>query len=477
MPSVLFETSVNLETGSCCPVCLKPLKAVYRERGDEILLEKECPQHGFFSLTVWKGSPSWEDWQNRRLPGGKEISGSRCSLNCNTCTDHLENICCVLLEVTNRCDQGCAFCFASAKQGFGQTENSDPSLEEISEWYSLLKKKGGQRPYNIHLSGGEPTLHNDLPRIIAMGKEQGFPYLQLNTNGRRIAEEPGYAESLKKCGLSVVFLQFDGTEDGIYRKIRGKKLFELKKRALRTCREAGLPVVLAVTLVPGINTDKIGTILDFAVGLVPFVKGVHFQPATYFGRYPGEGTEGKRITLPEVLTAIETQTSGVFKTEHFYPSGSGHPGCAFHGQFLKSPEGKIRPKKRPREDSSRAQHLLSRDFVSSKWALPSQKDLIAKEPGETGGCCCSPVLVSDSGLKGWDEFLNTIRRETFTITGMVFQDAWTVDFNRLSRCYVSVLSRKRHLIPFCAYNLTSSCGTPLFREQEEEAGALKGPEL
>lgn len=52
--------------------------------------------------------------------------------------------------------------------------------------------------FNIQLSGGEPTMREDLPEIIHMGREKGFTFFQLNTNGIRLAQEAGYARKLKK---------------------------------------------------------------------------------------------------------------------------------------------------------------------------------------------------------------------------------------------------------------------------------------
>ena len=39
---------------------------------------------------------------------------------------------------------------------------------------------------------------DDLPEIIHMGREKGFTFFQLNTNGIRLAREEGYAGKLKK---------------------------------------------------------------------------------------------------------------------------------------------------------------------------------------------------------------------------------------------------------------------------------------
>ncbi len=81
----------------------------------------------------------------------------------------------------------------------------------------------------LQLSGGEPTVRDDLPEIVAYAKNVGCKYLQLNSNGIRLAEDEAYVAALAEAGLSFVFMQFDGTRDDIYRKLRGKPLLELKK--------------------------------------------------------------------------------------------------------------------------------------------------------------------------------------------------------------------------------------------------------
>lgn len=51
-----------------------------------------------------------------------------------------------------------------------------------------------------------------------------------------------------------------------------------------------------------------------------------------------------------------------------------------------------------------------------------------------------------------DEFLRYYRQNTFTVTGMAFQDIMNIDAERVKRCRVQQLSKDNRLIPFCAYN-------------------------
>ncbi|MEI3502777.1 MAG: hypothetical protein V8Q42_03620 [Anaerovoracaceae bacterium] len=62
------------------------------------------------------------------------------------------------------------------------------------------------------------------------------------------------------------------------------------------------------------------------------------------------------------------------------------------------------------------------------------------------------AAVPDDEIMDIDEFLRYYRQNTFTVTGMAFQDITNLDAERVKRCRVQVLSPDNRLIPFCAYN-------------------------
>jgi uncharacterized radical SAM superfamily Fe-S cluster-containing enzyme len=371
-----------------------------------------------------------------------------CPFDCGLCPDHRQQTCTALLEVTQRCNLQCPFCFANAGG-----VSSDPSLAVIESWYRRLLEAGG--PYNVQLSGGEPTLRDDLPEIIALGRSMGFRFIQLNTNGLRLARQPAYLKRLKEAGLSSVFLQFDGLEDGVYKQLRGARLFAQKKAAIEACAEQGLGVILVPTLVPGVNETAIGQIISFALSYCPVVRGVHFQPVSYFGRYPQPPADEDRLTIPDILQAIETQTQGLVKRENLRPSGCENAWCSFHGNFVWMPDGTLKPWTQPSSQSccsppenAAEGAAKTRNFTAKYWSLPHTIEL---QPGH------SP------GLGGWDEFLARAQTHTFCLSGMAFQDAWNLDLERLRDCCIHTVSPAGQIIPFCAYNLTNRQGRSLYR--------------
>ena len=456
-----MSAKILASTESVCPVCLRTLPAHRVLERDDIYLVKRCPEHGKFKTIAWRGFDSYQRWQARGSraappPVTETAVKHGCPRDCGLCPDHRQHSCCVLLEVTQRCNLKCPVCFAGAGG-----EAADPTLAEIERWLDRLRAHGSQ--VNIQLSGGEPTVRDDLPAIVRRIRSRGFNFVQINTNGIRLAKEDGYARALADAGLDCAFLQFDGVSDAVYQTIRGARLLEIKRQAIARCADAGLAVVLVPTLVPGVNVGEIGAIVDFALARVPAVRAVHFQPISYFGRYPVAPADDDRITLPEVMLEIERQTAGRVRVADFGPGSSENVFCSFVGKFELGGDGKVRSTRlatnrcgeaaqggcgcgKPAEDENGPR---SRRVVAGQWA--------ARAPQQPAAEALPGISVAS-----FDAFL-AARKNSISISGMAFQDAWNLDLERLRECFIHVVSPDRRIVPFCAYNLTALSGESLYR--------------
>ncbi len=454
----LADESVLAATESVCPACLARIPAWRVARGDDVHLVKTCPRHGDFDTVVWRGHPAFATWLRPSLPGHPAVPFTAvdggCPFDCGLCPEHRQPGCCVLLEVTQRCDLHCPVCFA----GSGKSPRPDPDLKVIAGWFRRLLETGDA--YNIQLSGGEPCLRDDLPEVIKLGRSLGFQFFQVNTNGLRIAREPDYLRRLQDAGLSTVFLQFDGVRQESHERLRGRRLLAHKQAAVERCAEHKLGVVLVPTLVPGINTDDIGGIIAFGLDHAPHVRGVHFQPISYFGRYPQPPGAGDRVTLPETMRAIEAQTGGLVQCSSFKPPAGRNATCSFNASLVIMPDGRLVPLTRHEPDASccckpeRAAEgsARARQSVARYWSAPSFEE----------------VNYAGPSLGEWDVLLARTRTHTFTISGMAFQDAWTLDLERLRECCVHVVGSDGKIIPFCAYNLTDRRGRSLYRAKSNQ---------
>jgi uncharacterized radical SAM superfamily Fe-S cluster-containing enzyme len=465
----LMEKAYPKETESLCPVCLKRIRATQVQEGDDIFLVKECRDHGAFRTAIWRGKPSMEEWQRPKEPVHPDLCygtvAKGCPFDCGLCAVHEQLPCSVLLEVTDRCNLHCAVCFADS----GGREMQDPSLERIT--WLLERAMAAVGPSNLQLSGGEPTLREDLPEIVEIARQIGYSFIQVNTNGLRLASDKEFGKRLRAAGLSSVFLQFDGVDDTIYLSLRGRALLDQKIRAITNSGEAGLGVVLVPTLLKGVNTDSIGAIVRQALQLAPTVRGIHFQPVSYFGRFPERTDDEGRFTLPELMKCLEEQTGGLVEMTDFSPPGCEHAHCSFHATYTHSAEGRLRPIGAEKEhrccpaDFGAGGVRKTVENVSRRWTLPSPAPfpdhlpLPQDTPCEGNG----PAVTRVENILDLDAFLQEIATRSFTISAMAFQDADNLDLERLRGCCISVISSDGRLIPFCAYNLTDREGRSLYR--------------
>ncbi len=307
-------------TASLCPHCLRRIPAERIVENGAVYLEKSCPEHGSLGrVLLWKNSPiHYNEWNRTAAAPSPEYppqSLNGCPYNCGLCSGHKQKTCTAIIEVTTHCDLRCPICFAAS----GPDSIADPGLDDIARIFEMLGDRSEQCP--IQLSGGEPTLRNDLPRIVALAGRFGFDPIQINTNGIRLAQDEAFGRELADAGASVIYLQFDGITDSVYRQIRGADLLAIKLRAIERCADLKIGVILVPTLAKNINDGQIGEIIQFARKWIPTVRGVHFQPMTFLGRYPAPPRNEDRLLLSDILAAIEDQTGGEIRVENLVPSG------------------------------------------------------------------------------------------------------------------------------------------------------------
>jgi len=438
---------------SVCPECLNRVAGKLLRDGDVVRMVKRCPEHGEYSTVIWRGEPAFSSWVRPKIPFGggvRESVGKGCPYDCGLCERHAQRTCTALVEITSRCNLHCPVCFADSG-GAGP----DPDHDVLRRMFEqTMARTGG---CNLQLSGGEPTVRDDLPEIVKLARRVGFGFVQINTNGLRLAEDPALAGKLADAGLSSIFLQFDGVRDEVFRSLRGRELLEIKKKAMDHAAAAGLGIVLVPTVARGVNTDQLWDIVRFGLERQPHVRGVHFQPMSYFGRFPVEFSPD-HVTLPEVMTGLCEQSGGGIRAGDFLPPGCEHALCSFSAKYMTREDGVLMrlgsgscdctPK--PAEAGA----LKSIGVTARQWSAPCSSTAPSDPP------CTESIAGSGNDL---DRFLARARTHTFTISGMAFQDAWTLNLERLQGCCIHVAQPDGRLIPFCAFNLTARDGRSLYR--------------
>ena len=236
-----------------------------------------------------------------------------------------------------------------------------------------------------------------------------------------------------------MFLQFDGTREDIYETLRGAPLLETKKKAIEVCAQLRIGVTLVPTVVKGVNDDNLGELVRLAVSLAPGVRGIHFQPVSYFGRYPGAPQAEDRYTLDELMADISRQAG--IPIESFMPSRCDHPLCGFHANYLIAPGGRLKALSSITHSShTRGCARDNREYVARHWRRPPE------EPAPEGDF---------AEEMDFDTFLYRLRHGSLTLSAMAFQDAMNLNIERLHRCSLHVYDQGK-IKPFCAKYLTTT---------------------
>lgn len=428
-------------TESLCPHCLKKIPARYVRENGKAYMYKECPEHGEFKVLFWNDADMYAQWKEQGIHAPAKDHGrpesKGCPFDCGLCNEHRSGTCTAILEITYRCNMNCNICFADANAG-----KFEPGLEQIRTMYQAALNSN--KFCSVQLSGGEPTVREDLPEIIKLGKDMGVVHLQVNTNGIRIANDIEFLKKMKAAGLDLIYLQFDGITDDIYQVTRGRDIMDIKLRAIENCEKLGIGVLLVPVVIPGLNLHRLGEIIDFAKAHIPTIKGVHFQPVSYFGRYPGQTPpDESRCGLSDVLHALDEQCEEL-SMEHFVPRKQFDPHCDFSSTYYLNEENRLVPMSNKNQNCGDTEET---DFVEKTNVYTDKR------------------WRFQSGEKKEGKLMKFVMRtltHSFCVSGMGFQDVWNIDLGRLHGCCVHMITGKGEVIPFCAFHLTSESGQRLY---------------
>lgn len=437
-------------TRSICPVCHRLVDAEIQVKNNRVLMHKRCPEHGWFDSLVSSDFGNYQTSQKYNKPGtlplhfASEVKNG-CPEDCGLCPEHKQHTCLGIIEVTDVCNLQCPICFADA------SGKSFLTIEQIRDMLDLYVKCEGQ-PEVVQFSGGEPTLHPDLFEMLELANNRGIKVVQINTNGLRIANDARFVEDLAKYDPAI-YLQFDGFADEIYRRLRGVDLLDIKMKAIERLAEKGLTIVLAVTVVKDVNEHELGKIADFAIKH-PAIRGVMFQPVAYTGRF-GESNALDRITLPDVLEGLVSQSKGLLFKSDFVPIPCPHPTCSAV-TYIYTDEEQITPITRIINVDDYLDYFknqiitdlsaLTKGALEGLWSASATPGT-EKTAGNVACACGLPL-----------EGLGELEKQVTMIGIHAFMDPYNFDLKRARKCCIHQILPEGKMVPFCVYNnLQRSC--------------------
>ncbi len=451
---------------SICPTCRRVIDAHVVTKDGAVYMQKKCPEHGYFEVEVSSDVDYYMQSLSYTKPGTVPLRFSTrvehgCPLDCGLCEDHLQHTCSPILEINDRCDLTCPMCIVRNQQRYTMP------FEDFRVAVDKLIEAEGELPIML-LSGGEPTLH---PRFfefcdyILRGPHAGrVKRLLISTHGRRIANDPEFAERFKAGGM-YASLQFDSLKEGVYPGMRGVELIDMKMKCIETIKELDIPTVLVPTVSKGDNSGELGDLINFGVELDQ-VSSIVIQPMAHTGD-GGDGYHGNpaghRLTMPEVHRLIAEQTDWL-KRDSFHPVPCSHASCYTATYLFRMEDGRHVPlpefvNVRQYLDAMANRAVIRSDDAMETMLLDSITELwSATKVGEE-----SDVILKS--LKGFlkdtynsrnplsaAEIERRAEARSKAIFIHNFMDPYDLDVARLKKCCTHYVMEDGRLMPGCSYN-------------------------
>ena len=312
------------ETDSLCPKCVKEarerilegeqdyktlihekvgeIKAQIVERDGQVWMIKDCPQHGHFE-DLMAVDAKFLEWIEANFPGRDIRAHNDEKLhNHGTSTIRYGRGSVLTVDLTNRCNMMCDPCFMDANQvGFVHELEWD-EIKEILDNAVTIKPR---RQLSVQFSGGEPTISPHFIRAIKYSRDVGYNSVQCATNGIEFAKSFEFAQKAAEAGLRFAYLQFDGIGNDANNHRHISNLFDVKLKAIDNLYEAGIQVILVITLVNGVNNDQVGPIVRFALDNPKKIAFLAFQPVSFTGR-DEDITDERRLRQRYTLSTSRT---------------------------------------------------------------------------------------------------------------------------------------------------------------------------
>ncbi|HEY0550152.1 MAG TPA: radical SAM protein [Verrucomicrobiae bacterium] len=451
-------------TTSRCPVCHAACPAeVWRVNGApaKVFLKRTCADHGQHSVCIASDARFY--WLAKGSPGnaccGSGSTRDCCSANGEAAGTLGRNAdghgdapfeklstCLALIEIVNSCNLSCPTCYADSPVGLGKSVDAVPIEELKARIQGVIDRKG--KIEILQLSGGEPTLHPQFFELLDWAHAHpDIDYLLLNTNGVRLANDAEFTQQLgamfARGGLQI-YLQFDGVQEAGQRWLRGADLRGLRERAVACCREANIPITLAMTVTRE-NLPHLWEAVAFGLAHEN-IHGITFQPMFASGRVPEKSNAQSprptlespsrfahhvsRLNTADILLAAVEQSGARLRFEDFTPLPCGDPNCATIGYLIRY-GGRI--------------YSIS-DFVDFSRLQGFLKDKVHYTLEDLVKCGCENEPLGE--LLKQMELKSSM---AFRIMVKPFMDAWTWDQDRIDRCCTHVIRPDGKLDSFCRY--------------------------
>jgi len=283
------------KTDSICPVCKKAVKACIIDENGSAYMVKECEKHGSFKSVISKYS-----WYYKGLTSFYNTLFAESRLSRKAAFRNLA------LHLTSKCNLSCSICYADSLS----KKYTEVLPDDIRKALHTIK---GRK--TISISGGEPTMREDIFQIIKLFHDAGH-YVGLLTNGIKL-KDLNYLQKLKNSGVDIVHINISSlSDDNVYEKMgMGKGLLKDKLKVLDNLKKLRLNTGIIDVVIPELTQGDINEVTEFSLNN-RFVRELSIRGYSHMGK-SGLSREDE-LTMDELVEIFAKQTKNLITLDEFY---------------------------------------------------------------------------------------------------------------------------------------------------------------
>lgn len=311
-------------TKGLCNVCKTPVDVKILFRDGQVFFDKFCSTHGKQECLVASSVEWYLDCLSFIAPNTpprrvtKPISQG-CPFDCGPCASHQQKTYLPVIPITSACNLDCPICYTINK-------NEDAywlSKEEMQQILHHLLEDHEELDI-INFTGGEPTLHPQLPEFLEMCREAGIRRLTISTNGLKLLDE-SYVRQLAALDARIV-LSLNTFRPETDKVLLGANTVKTKARVLDLLEKYDVTTTILPAVAMGFNDDEVGPLFDLVLKK-PHIRSLELHTLCFTGQGGVGFQRSARITIPDLHRRLEDATDGRIQGRDFVPSPLAHPHC------------------------------------------------------------------------------------------------------------------------------------------------------
>lgn len=228
------------------------------------------------------------------------------------------------ISLTDQCNFRCSYCMPAEGYEWERKENllSDDEIIRLTEIFARMGVN------KVRLTGGEPTLRQDLETLISrLVAVDGIEMVAMTTNGSTLSKR---AQSYRDAGLNVLNISLDSLNQERFKRITRRDQLELILWGINSAYEAGFDELkINVVVMKGVNEGELLDFVQLTEDLAVTVRFIEFMP--FMGNRWSEASlypyADMRRDIEQVhpLVRVSTEASAVGK-DFFVPGFKGKVG-------------------------------------------------------------------------------------------------------------------------------------------------------